>query len=64
VWLGVELVVVWKYYIETKNTPLEEIAKHFDGQDALVGGGAATVPTDDLGQELELESIMKQKLPQ
>ncbi|KAF2429937.1 hypothetical protein EJ08DRAFT_697961 [Tothia fuscella] len=42
VWLAIELVVVWKFYIETRNTPLEEIAKHFDGQDALVGGAAAT----------------------
>lgn len=25
--------------VETKNTPLEEIAKFFDGEDALVGGG-------------------------
>jgi formyltetrahydrofolate synthetase len=30
------------FYIETKNTPLEEIAKHFDGDAALVGGAAAT----------------------
>jgi hypothetical protein len=38
----VELFVVWKYYIETRNTPLEEIAKHFDGTDALIGGAAGT----------------------
>ena len=42
VWLGIELVVVWKFYIETRNTPLEEIAKHFDGDAALIGGAAAT----------------------
>ncbi|KAF2250441.1 hexose transporter protein [Trematosphaeria pertusa] len=42
VWLAVELVFVWFYYIETKNTPLEEICKHFDGDAALVGGAAAT----------------------
>ncbi|PSK55281.1 High-affinity glucose transporter [Elsinoe australis] len=41
-WLAVELAVVWKYYIETKNTPLEEIAKHFDGEAAMVGGDVAT----------------------
>ena len=41
-WLGFELLVVWKFYIETRNTPLEEIAKHFDGDAAVVGGAAAT----------------------
>ncbi|RAH75295.1 hexose transporter protein [Aspergillus aculeatinus CBS 121060] len=40
VWLGVELTVVWFFYIETRNTPLEEIAKHFDGDQAVVGGVA------------------------
>lgn len=42
VWLAIELVVVYFFYIETRNTPLEEIAKHFDGDQAVVGGGAAT----------------------
>ena len=28
VWLVVELVVVYFFYIETRYTPLEEIAKH------------------------------------
>ncbi|GAB7349590.1 hypothetical protein MBLNU459_g0280t3 [Dothideomycetes sp. NU459] len=41
-WLAVELVVVWKFYIETRHTPLEEIAKLFDGEAAVVGGDAAT----------------------
>jgi hypothetical protein len=50
VWLAVELVVVWKYYIETRNTPLEEIAKYFDGDDALVGG-VGGVALDDLEHE-------------
>ena len=31
VWLAVELIVVYFFYIETRYTPLEEIAKHFDG---------------------------------
>lgn len=42
VWLVVETVVVWKFYIETKETPLEEIARYFDGEGALIGGAAAT----------------------
>lgn len=29
-------------WVETKNTPLEEIAKYFDGDDAKVGGTAST----------------------
>ncbi|KAF2638664.1 MFS transporter [Massarina eburnea CBS 473.64] len=50
-WLAVELVFVYFFYIETKNTPLEEIAKHFDGDDALVGGNAAT----QKGRAIEVE---------
>ena len=42
VWILFELAVVWKYFIETKNTPLEEIAKYFDGENAMIGGGAAS----------------------
>ena len=42
VWLAVEFLVVWKFYIETKETPLEEIVRHFDGDDALIGGAAAS----------------------
>ncbi|KAI5358653.1 putative major facilitator, sugar transporter, major facilitator superfamily [Septoria linicola] len=41
-WLAVELIVVYFFYIETRYTPLEEIAKHFDGEGAMVGGAAAT----------------------
>ena len=42
VWLAVEFAVVYFFYIETKNTPLEEIVKHFDGDSAVYGGDAAT----------------------
>lgn len=42
VWLFVELVVVYFFYIETRNTPLEEIVKYFDGETALLGGDLAT----------------------
>ncbi|KAE9366793.1 putative lactose permease [Stipitochalara longipes BDJ] len=41
-WLAVEFVVVYFYYIETRNTPLEEIVKYFDGEQALLGGDLAT----------------------
>lgn len=41
-WLAVEFATVWYFYIETRNTPLEEIAKHFDGESAVVGGDYGT----------------------
>jgi len=42
VWLFVELLTVYFFYVETRNTPLEEIVKYFDGEDALLGGDVAT----------------------
>jgi hypothetical protein len=41
-WLAIEFLVVYLFYIETRNTPLEEIVKHFDGDQALLGGDLAT----------------------
>jgi hypothetical protein len=41
-WLAVEFVVVHLFYIETRNTPLEETVKYFDGEQALLGGDLAT----------------------
>lgn len=49
-WLLFETAVVWKFYIETKETPLEEIAKYFDGDAALIGGGAATEKSRQLAE--------------
>lgn len=40
VWLVFEIFVVFKFYVETKQTALEEIAKYFDGDKALFGGSA------------------------
>ncbi|KAI4850309.1 MFS sugar transporter-like protein [Aureobasidium sp. EXF-8846] len=51
-WLGFELFVVWKYYIETRNTPLEEICKYFDGDNAIVGGAVATEKSKVLAAEM------------
>lgn len=42
VWLAFETFVVWFFFVETRNTPLEEIVKYFDGEAALLGGDAAT----------------------
>ncbi|KAJ4207098.1 hypothetical protein NW757_014835, partial [Fusarium falciforme] len=36
VWIAVELVFVYFFYIETKGPTLEEIARIFDGDDANV----------------------------
>ncbi|KAL7275939.1 hypothetical protein RUND412_001096 [Rhizina undulata] len=36
VWIFVELIVVYFFYVETKGPTLEEIAKIFDGDDAVV----------------------------
>lgn len=57
VWNAFEVFVVWKFYIETKKTPLEEIARHFDGDSAIVGGQAATEKVRVLaGQDDEMAS--------
>lgn len=54
VWLTFELFVVWKFYIETRNTPLEEIVKHFDGENGIVGGQAATEKARVIAAEHDL----------
>lgn len=61
VWLGLELVVVYFFYIETRNTPLEEIAKHFDGENAVIGGAAATEKGMELASEAGLEGTVHQR---
>lgn len=58
VWLGVELTVVWFYYIETRNTPLEEIAKYFDGDNAMVGGAAGTEKARELSSAIHVEETV------
>lgn len=55
VWLAFELFIVWKFYIETRNTPLEEIVKYFDGDAALVGGVAAKEKSRQLAAEIDLD---------
>ena len=58
VWLAIELVVVWFFYIETRNTPLEEIARYFDGETAMVGGAAATEKARELTETLHVEEVV------
>ena len=62
IWIALEAAFVWYFYVETKNTPLEEIARHFDGDQALVGGSAATAKGRDLDNGAEAdESGMRQR---
>ncbi|KAK5173692.1 uncharacterized protein LTR77_002373 [Saxophila tyrrhenica] len=52
VWLLIEFCVVYFFYVETRYTPLEEIAKHFDGDDAVVGGAEATHKAKEMAAEV------------
>lgn len=56
VWLVFTVFIVWKYYVETKNTPLEEIVRIFDGEAAILGGDAATEKGQYLAQAEEMET--------
>lgn len=64
-WIAFEFFVVWKFFIETKNTPLEEIAKHFDGDSAIVGGDNATAKARHLAGEddVVVEDALSEKGP-
>ncbi|KAJ5798266.1 hexose transporter protein [Penicillium pulvis] len=56
VFLVFEIFVVWKYYIETKEIPLEEIVKKFDGDSAVLGGAAASEKIQQItGQATEFD---------
>lgn len=61
--MAFELFIVWKFYIETRNTPLEEIAKHFDGDKAMVGGAVATEKGRQLATEMYGEDPTEKKEP-
>ena len=58
VWIAFELVIVYFFYVETRNTPLEEIAKHFDGDAALLGGGVATEKGLSMATDLGLDGTI------
>lgn len=44
--------IVWKFYIETRDTPLEEIAKYFYGDGAIIREVAATDKSKVLAAEM------------
>ncbi|KAJ5198249.1 hexose transporter protein [Penicillium cinerascens] len=48
VFLVFEIIIVWKFYLETKGIPLEEIVKKFDGDTAILGGAAASEKVQQL----------------
>ncbi|KAK5943513.1 hypothetical protein PMZ80_004521 [Knufia obscura] len=48
IWLLIQSVVVWFFYIETKGHSLETIAVCFDGDEAAVGGDGGTVKGKEL----------------
>ena len=53
IWLAIQSVVVYFFYIETKGHSLENIAVCFDGDDAKVGGRAATSKAREMLEKLE-----------
>jgi hypothetical protein len=55
-WLAFEFGVVWRFYIETRNTPLEEIVRHFDGEGAILGGDLANEKSRQLERELGMHN--------
>ncbi|KAK4898831.1 hypothetical protein LTR27_003562 [Elasticomyces elasticus] len=55
-WLAIEFAVVYFLYVETRYTPLEEITRHFDGENAVLGGPVATEKGRALAMELGLDN--------
>jgi hypothetical protein len=57
IWIAFEAAFVWYFYIETKGTPLEEIARHFDGDEALVGQSSGLAKGASNGSEGEKPGV-------
>jgi sugar porter (SP) family MFS transporter len=56
-WLAIQSAFVWFFYIETKGHSLETIAVCFDGEDAKIGGQAATAKSRELLHNLETKAV-------
>lgn len=52
IWIFVELVFVYFFYVETRGPTLEELAKIFDGEDAAV----AHVDLRQVEKEIHMET--------
>lgn len=48
VFLLFEIAIVYFFFVETKKVPLEEIVKLFDGEQAILGGAAASEKVQQL----------------
>lgn len=57
-WLTFELIFVYFFFIETRYTPLEEIARYFDGEDAQI---SALAKGDDSGIAEKLQAAASEK---
>lgn len=55
VFLGLEVFIIYFFVIETRYTPMEEIAKYFDGDDAIDVGEVAAADMKERGIELSGE---------
>lgn len=52
VFLAFEVVIIYFFIVETRYTPLEEIAKYFDGEDAVDVGEVANADLKERGINL------------
>lgn len=59
VWLFIQSLVVWFFYIETKGRSLETIAIAFDGDEAKVGGGGGTTRGGELLDTLQHDKAIE-----
>ncbi|KIW70953.1 hypothetical protein PV04_03180 [Phialophora macrospora] len=64
IWLAIQSVVVYFFYIETKGHTLETIAVCFDGEDAKVGGQAATAKGRELLGQLDDKKSLETHIEQ
>jgi hypothetical protein len=55
VFLGFEVYIIYFFLIETRYTPMEEIAQYFDGDDAVDVGEVARADMKDRGILVEEE---------
>lgn len=57
----IQSVVVYAFYIETKGHSLETIAVCFDGEDAKIGGQAATEKGREMLEDTKSKEPSKEK---